>query len=71
MSGGEAATTDLERAATRRAWQGQQLSAATRRRTRAVPSKATGRPVRLGGPAAVCSEAAGERIRGIGRGMSG
>jgi hypothetical protein len=62
---------DLERAAARCAWQGRQPRVATRRWPRAVPGKARGRAVHLGGPAVVRSKVAGERIRAIGRGTSG
>jgi hypothetical protein len=71
QAAGRSCPRDSERAAVRRAWQGRQTSAMTRRRSCAVPSKASGRVLCLRGPAAVRSEAASERIRAIGRGTSG
>ena len=56
---------DLERAAARRAWQGRQPHAVTRRRPRAVLSKASAQAVHLGGLAATLSKAGGEWIRTI------
>jgi hypothetical protein len=64
---------NLERAAARRAWQGQRLCAATQRRPYAMPDKASGRTVFLGGGRVLRlgGMAASEWIRVIGRGTSG
>jgi hypothetical protein len=44
---GRSQSRDLERAIACHAWQGPQPSAVTRRRSRAMPGKASGRAVRL------------------------